>query len=91
MTGKQLQQVKGLEETVVKLDALRCRQRRETGEGPATNSGFRNPPIENMFIGLSCGADQCGFNQPKPQGNYRLETKSSGLECRCLKIFLRKS
>ena len=34
----------------------------ETGEGPATKSGLRNPPMENIFIGLSCGADQCGFN-----------------------------
>ena len=31
-------------------------------EGPATKSGLRNPPIENLIIGLSCGADQCGFN-----------------------------
>ena len=31
-------------------------------EGPATKSGLRNPLIENAFIGLSCGADQCGFN-----------------------------
>lgn len=31
-------------------------------EGPATKSGLRNPLIENIFIGLSCGADQCGFN-----------------------------
>ena len=30
-------------------------------EGPATKSGLRNPPIKNMFIGLSCGADQCRF------------------------------
>ena len=31
-------------------------------EGPATKSGLRNPPMQNIFIGLSCGADQCGFN-----------------------------
>ena len=31
-------------------------------EGPATKSGLRNPLTENIFIGLSCGADQCGFN-----------------------------
>ena len=31
-------------------------------EGPATKSGLRNPPIENIFIGLSCGADHCGFD-----------------------------
>ena len=31
-------------------------------EGPATKSGLRNPPMQNNFIGLSCGADQCGFN-----------------------------
>ena len=30
-------------------------------EGPATKSGLRNPPIENILIGLSCGADQCGL------------------------------
>ena len=28
-------------------------------EGTATKSGLRNPPIKNVFIGLSCGADQC--------------------------------
>ena len=33
-----------------------------TPEGTATKSGLRNPPIKNVFIGLSCGADQCGFN-----------------------------
>ena len=31
-------------------------------EGPATKSCLRNPPIQNIFIGLSCGPDQCGFN-----------------------------
>ena len=31
-------------------------------EGPATKSGLRNPLIENSFMGLSRGADQCGFN-----------------------------
>ena len=31
-------------------------------EGPATKSGLRNPLIEIIFIGLSCGVDQCGFN-----------------------------
>ena len=31
-------------------------------EGTATKSGLRNPPIKNVFIGLSCGADQYGFN-----------------------------
>ena len=33
-----------------------------TCEGPATKSGLRNPPMQNVFIGLSCGADHCGFN-----------------------------
>ena len=33
-----------------------------TGEGTAAKSGLRNPPIKNIFIGLSCGADQCGLN-----------------------------
>ena len=33
----------------------------DADEGPATKSGLRNPPIENIFIGLSCGDDQCGF------------------------------
>ena len=32
-----------------------------TCEGPATKSGLRNPPIEIICIGLSCGADRCGF------------------------------
>ena len=33
-------------------------------EGPAhaTKSGVRNPQIENIFMGLSCGVDQCGLN-----------------------------
>ena len=31
-------------------------------EDPATKSGLRNPPIKTLFIGLSCGADLCGFN-----------------------------
>ena len=31
-------------------------------EGPATKSGLRNSPMQKTFIGLSCGADQCGFN-----------------------------
>ena len=31
-------------------------------EGPATKSGLRNPLIEIICIGLSWGADQCGFN-----------------------------
>ena len=31
-------------------------------EGAATKGGLRNPPIKRMYIGLSCGADQCGFN-----------------------------
>ena len=60
-------------------------------EGPATKSGLRNPPIENMFIGPSCGADQCGFNEPTKQDNCRLETKFSGMGCWCLEIFLRES
>ena len=38
------------------------KQIRYSSEGPATKSGLRNPPTENIFIGLSCGADQCGFN-----------------------------
>ena len=33
-----------------------------TYEGTATKSGLRNPPIKKIFIGLPCGADQCGFN-----------------------------
>ena len=33
-----------------------------TSEGTATKSGLRNPPIKTIFIGLPCGADQCGFN-----------------------------
>jgi hypothetical protein len=32
------------------------------GEGTATKSGLRNPPIKNICIGLYCGADQCGFD-----------------------------
>ena len=32
---------------------------RSANEGPATKSGLRNPPIKSIFIGLTCGADQC--------------------------------
>ena len=62
-----------------------------TSEGPATKSGLRNPPIKTVFIGLSCGADQCGFNYPRKQDNHRLEKKFSDLGCGCLKHFLRES
>ena len=35
---------------------------RHSYEGTATKSGLRNPPIKTIFIGLPCGADQCGFS-----------------------------
>ena len=43
-------------------DEMPVRQLEEAHEGSATKSGLRNPPMENICIGLSCGADQCGFN-----------------------------
>ena len=56
-------------EQVIKQAALNCaekyfdaKEKQGLPEGPATKSGLRNPPMENIFIGLSCGADQCGFN-----------------------------
>ena len=41
------------------------------GEGPAATSRLRNLAKCLFYMGLPCGADQCGFNSPRPTARSR--------------------